>query len=151
MCTRWYAFPCAIFLQCFSRKTILHCWSRIRHCWSTKLTPIKRIKLSWRSDPPDEMNCYLISAECLFSDGIVRVSGSIMSNFIFCIFPFVLHGVNVYFLMVLCAWVVLSGRLSIKRLHWTRTTFWLLSLNSPCWYRTSGDFKIRCTQIVPYL
>ena len=55
-------------------------WESDIACWSTTLLLIKRIKTSWR-DLTLVMSCsYLISrCRCLFSNGIVRVSGSIRS------------------------------------------------------------------------
>ena len=79
--TRWYALPWNLLLDlqwnvCCERKQL-----RIRHCWSTTLLLIKRIKTSWR-DLTLVMSCsYLISrCRCLFSNGIVHVSAPIRSQ-----------------------------------------------------------------------
>ena len=85
--------------QSFSQKNISHCCSWIR---SQLIPKLAQSKDQGRLNVCDETTTVIRSTvparECLFSDGIVRVSGSIRAA-------------------------------DIKRLHWTWTTFGLLSLN----------------------
>ena len=89
--------------QSFSQKTISHCcsdgWSQNSDGWSQN-SPNQKIKAGWMSvmRRTTVIRSTVPARECLFSDGIVLVSGSIRAA-------------------------------DIKRLHWTWTTFGLLSLN----------------------
>ena len=97
----WWHAPRAILYkrQSFSKKTISHCCSLEDQMVDPKTRPIKRSRqaecLWWDEQLLSDQLC---QRECLFSDGIVLVSGSIRAA-------------------------------DIKRLHWTWTTFGLLSLN----------------------